>query len=155
VPDTAVVAFLQGAELAVISAYAAAAFVIGSPAAVRAADAFLAHHRAHARAFAALAGDDALLAAPAALVEALSATTPLTSERDALGFLHTLESRLAATQQFALGNLVTVPAITLAATTVPVEAQHAAVFGALLSLPLADVVPAFQGTAGHLDYPLP
>jgi len=142
-------------ELAAVSAYAAASLVVGSPAAVRAVDAFVAHHRAHARAFAALAGDDALLAAPASVVAALAPTAPLLSERDGLAFLHDLESRLAATQQFLLGSLTTVPAITLVATTLPVESQHAAVFGGLLSLPLADLAPAVQGTLGHLVTPLP
>jgi hypothetical protein len=158
VPDTAAAAFLQGVELAAIAAYAPAALVVGSPAAVRAVEAFVAHHRAHARGFATLAGNDALLAAPAGLTSALSASSPIASERDALAFLHSVESRVAATQQYVLASLVTVPAITLTAAVVPVECQHAAVFGGLLSLPLADVAPAVQGTAGHLvpgDYPLP
>ena len=55
----------------------------------------------------------------------------------------------------SLGSLTTVPAITLVATTLPVESQHAAVFGSLLSLPLADLAPAVQGTLGHLVTPLP
>lgn len=141
-----------------MSVYAQGTAAIGSPAAVRAASAFAAHHRAHARAFAALAGDDALLAAPTALVSALASTAPLLSERDGLAFLETLESRLAATQQFLLGELVTVPGISLVAGTLPVECQHAAAYGALLSLPLSDVAPPVQGTAGHLvpdDYPVP
>jgi len=138
--------------------YAQGVAAVGSPAAVRAVGAFVAHHRSHARAFAALAGDDALLAAPAALVDALVSTAPLESERDGLAFLHALESRLAATQQYLLGSLVTVPAITLVAGTLPVECQHEAVYGGLLSLPLADLAPSVQGTAGHLvpdDYPVP
>ncbi len=141
-----------------LSVYAQGVAAVGSPAAVRAVDAFVAHHRAHARAFAALAGDDALLAAPVALVDALASTSPLASERDGLTFLHDLESRLAATQQYLLGSLVTVPAITLVAGTLPVECQHAALYGGLLSLPLADVAPVAQGVAGHLaidDYPVP
>jgi len=145
-------------ELAAVSAYAPASLVVGSPAAVRAVDAFVAHHRAHARAFAALAGDDALLAAPASIVAALVPTSPLVSERDALAFLHDLESRVAATQQFLLGSLTSVPAINTVATTLPVECQHTAVLGSLLSLPLAETVPAVQGTTGHLtaaDYPIP
>ena len=142
-------------ELAAVSAYAPASLVMGSPAAVRAVDAFVAHHRAHARAFAALAGNDALLAAPASVVAALAPTSPLMSERDALAFLHDLESRVAATQQFLMGSLTNVPAINAVATTLPVECQHAAVFGSLLSLPLADLAPAVQGTTGHLVVPLP
>jgi hypothetical protein len=132
--------------------------VIGSPAAVRATSAFAAHHRAHAQAFAAVAGDAALSAAPPAVTDALGPLSPLASESDALAFLHTLESRLAASQQFVLGSLVTVPAISLTAATLPVECQHTAVLAGLLSLPLAETVPAVQGTAGHLtaaDYPIP
>jgi hypothetical protein len=124
--------------------------VVGSPAAVRAADAFVAHHRAHASAFAALAGIDAVAAAPPSVVQVLASPTPLLSERDGLTFLHTLESTLAATQQYVVGGLVTVPAIALTAATLLVECQHAAVFADLLSLALPDVAPAFQGTAGHL-----
>ncbi len=125
---------------------------------MRATSAFVAHHRNHARAFAALAGDAALSAAPAAVTDALGPLSPLASEDDAVAFLHGLESRLAATQQFLLGGLLTVPAISLTAATLPVECQHTAVLGGLLSLPLAETVPAVQGTTGHLtaaDYPIP
>jgi hypothetical protein len=37
------------------------------------------------------------------------------------------------------------------ASVLPVECQHATVFGSLLSLPMADVVPVAQGVGGHLD----
>ena len=134
-----------------VSLYGPAAALIGSPAAVHAVEAFVAHHRAHARALAELGGTSALSAAPAKVVAALAPTDPMTSERDALAFLHTLESRLAATQQFVLGAIETVPAISLLAATIPVECQHATVLGSLLSLPMGDVVPVAQGTAGHLD----
>jgi hypothetical protein len=151
VPDTAAVTFLQGMELAVVSLYAPAAALVGSPAAVHAVGAFVAHHRAHARALAELAGASALSAAPAKMVATLAPSDPITSERDALAFLHTLESRLAATQQFVLGAMATVPAIALLAATIPVECQHATVLGSLLSLPMGDVVPVAQGVTGHLD----
>ncbi len=157
-PDASAAAFLQGMELAVIALYAHPGAVVGSPAAVQAVDAFVAHHRAHAKSFAALAGATALAAAPAKLVAALAPSAPLASERDALGYLHTLESRLAATQQYVLQSLATVPVVALVAATLPVECQHATVFGGLLSLPLADVVPVAQPTTGRLapeDYPLP
>jgi hypothetical protein len=91
------------------------------------------------------------------LVDALASTSPLLSERDGLAFLQTLEERLAATQQDLLGGLVTVPAITLVAGTLPVECQHAAAYGGLLSLPLSELAPPVQGTTGHLapdDYPV-
>lgn len=157
-PDAAAVGFLQAVELAAVALYPQAAAAVGSPAALAATTAFVSHHRAHAKAFAALAGGSAVRAAPAKLTAALAPASPLASERDALAYLHTLESRLAATQQSLLGGLVTVPAIALVAGTVPVECQHATLFGSLLSLPLADVVPVAQGTSGRLapeDYPLP
>jgi len=151
VPDATGVAFLQGLELAVVTLYAEAAVPVGSPAAVHAVTVFADHHRAHAQALATLAGAGAVPAAPAKLLAALAPTDAITSERDALAFLRTLESRLAATQQWVLGGLSSVPAISLMASVLPVECQHATVFGSLLSLPMADVVPVAQGVGGHLD----
>jgi hypothetical protein len=148
--DDTLFAFLQGVELAAVALYAQAAVVVGSPAAVTAVGSFSAHHRAHARAFGVLAGSDALSGPPTAVLEALQPTTLLVSERDGLAFLHSLESRLAATQQYLLGRLTMVSTISLAAVTLPVECQHAVVLGTLLSLPLGQLVPTVQGDDGHL-----
>ena len=57
------------------------------PAAVAAARAFVAHHRAHGRAFAALAGAHAVPAAPTATLAALQSTALLVSEHDGLALL--------------------------------------------------------------------
>ena len=148
--DEQVAAFLQGVELAAVAVYDQAADVLGSPAAVAAARAFVAHHRAHGRAFAALAGAHAVPAAPTAKLAALQSTALLVSEHDGLVLLAALESRLAATQHAMLGHLASTPAITLVATTLPVECQHGVVLGTLLSQQLAQLVPTTQGDDGHL-----
>jgi hypothetical protein len=72
------------------------------------------------------------------------------SERDGLSFLHALETRLAATQHSLLGRFTILPTITLTASTLPVECQHAVVLGTLLSLPLAQLVPSVESDDGHL-----
>jgi hypothetical protein len=148
--DGALVGFLQGVELAVVALYAQTAAVVGSPDAAAAIGAFAVHHRAHARAFAELAGPDAVAGPSPAVLEALQPASLLVSERDGLAFLHTLESRLAATQHAVLGRLAGAATIALCATTLPVECQHAVVLGTLLSLPLAELVPTAQGDDGHI-----
>ena len=148
--DGALLGFLQRVELAVVALYAQATTVVGSPDATAAIGAFAVHHRAHARAFAQLAGPDAVDGPTPAIIEALQPTSLLVSERDGLAFLHTLESRLAATQHAVLGRLAGAATIALCATTLPVECQHGVVLGTLLSLPLADLVPTAQGDDGHI-----
>ena len=148
--DSALAAFVQGVELAAIALYAQAAVVVASPAAVAVMTTFVAHHREHALAFAALAGDDALHGPVPGVLEALQPSSLLVSERDGLTFLFDLESRVAATHEYLLGRFTTVPAVTLACTTLPVEGQHAVVLGTLLSMPLASMVPTVQGTDGYL-----
>jgi len=148
--DGALLGFLQGVELAAVALYAQTAAVVGSPDATAAIATFAVHHRAHARAFAELAGPDAVTGPSPAAIEALQPASLLVSERDGLAFLHTLESRLAATQHAAMGRLAGAATIALCATTLPVECQHAAVLGTLLSLPLAELVPTVQGDDGHI-----
>jgi hypothetical protein len=148
--DEEVAAFLQGVELAAVAVYEEASAVLGSPAAVAAAQTFLAHHRAHGRAFGELAGGLAAAAAPAAALDALQPSAPLVSEHDGLTLLAAVEGRLAATQHAMLGHLTSTPVIALVATTLPVECQHGVVLGTLLSQPLAQLVPTMQGDDGRL-----
>jgi hypothetical protein len=148
--DDTLVAFLRSVELAAVALYAQAAVVVSSPAAVAALDSFSTHHQAHARAFGQLAGPAALKPVQTAVLRALAPTTLLVSERDGLSFLHSLETRLAATQHSLLGRFTILPTISLAASTLPVECQHAVVLGTLLSLPLAQLVPTVEGDDGHL-----
>ena len=149
--DTALAGFVQGVELAAVALYAQAAVVIASPAAVSVMATFAAHHRQHALAFAAVAGADAVHGPLPGVLEALSPSSLLVSERDGLGFLFALESRMASTHEYLLGRFTTVPAVSLSCTTVPVEAQHAAVLGTLLSMPLGPMMPTVQGVDGFLS----
>jgi hypothetical protein len=148
--DEEVAAFLQGVELAAVAVYEEASAVLGSPAAVAAARTFVAHHRAHGRAFGELAGDLGVVVPPADALSALQPAASLVSEHDGLTLLSAVEGRLAATQHAMLGHLVSTPAIALVATTLPVECQHGVLLGTLLSQPLTQLVPMTQGDDGRL-----
>jgi hypothetical protein len=148
--DAEVAAFLQGVELAAVAVYQQASAVLGSPAAVAAAQTFVAHHRAHARAFSQLAGGFAVPVASEAALDAFQPVTPLVSEHDGLTLLSAVEARLAATQHAMLERLTSTPSIGLVATTLPVECQHGVVLGTLLSQQLGQLVPATQGDDGRL-----
>jgi hypothetical protein len=150
VTDATLAAFLQGVELAAVALYGQLSATLGSPAATATAGRFVDHHQAHARAFGELAGPLDVPLPPPELVAALQPVAPLSSERDALAFLSALEGRVAATHHFVLGRLTSTPAIALAASTLPVECQHAVVLGTLVSQPLGQLVPTTQGDDAHL-----
>lgn len=151
--DVDLAAFLVTVELAVVSVYATAAGKLADPKASTLSRTFAAQHQNHATAWAEAAGDKAVRRANPRLV---SATMPdLASAATAasvLGVLQTLEDRMAATYQFVLERLLSDAHLELAASILPVECQHAVVFGMLAGKGLKEVIPAnFQTRDGFID----
>lgn len=158
--DATIAAFAESVELAAVAAYTAAAgsgkvttAAVGEAAAV-----FAGHHTEHAAAFGAAAGDKATGSANAALVAELGPViTSAADEAAILEIAYTVENAAAATYLFALGALTSAEALSLTASILPVESQHAVVLGTVLGKPLTDLVPAFQNEDGFVDpakYPL-
>lgn len=154
--DRTVVEFAQGLEFAAAAAYtlAVGSKLLDSQQAELCA-AFGRHHTEHGSALGQLAGQatDELDTEPnAAVVAAVApqlqaATTP----EAVLRVLFDVEEGAAATYLAALGQLEDVAAAGPAASILPVEAQHATALGALLDLPPAEYLPAFQTQAGAFD----
>lgn len=137
--DTAIAGFAQSIELAAVAAYMAAAPKLSGDV-LAVATMFLGHHRDHADAFGAVAGDDARPEANAKLValvtptlEAVAAAEPsddLTAQ--ILGFAKGVENQAAYTYAAAL-TLLKDPGYAAATSTIlPIEAQHATVLSLAL-----------------------
>ena len=160
--DKGIASFAESVELAAVAAYTAAAQtgkVIG--AALQAAETFAAHHKAHAAAFGAYAGDapraqpnPGLVAAVAPQIKAAPDQTTL------LNLAYGLENAAASTYLFAIGALSDPAALKLTASILPVESQHATVLGHVLGKSLGDTgdfIPAFLNTSSAFSpskYPI-
>ena len=152
--DATIAAFAESVELAAVAAYMAAAGSgkVTTPAVGEAATLFAGHHTEHAAAFAAAAGDRATGKANAALVAELGPVLMNAADEAALlEIAYTVENAAAATYLFALGALTSAAALSLTASILPVESQHAVVLGTVLGKPLTDLVPGFQNEDGFLD----
>lgn len=136
-------AFLESIELAAVEVYSAAAATrkLTTPAAAQAVNAYGGHHREHAAAIARVAGPKATGRANANLVRTLrDQLTNARDERAAARILYDLENGIAGAYIRALSSLKDPQAATSAASVVPVEAQHAVVFGVAAGLDLEDEV---------------
>lgn len=142
--DDDVAAFAQSVELAVAQAYASAlsGTKLKSSAATAAANAFGTHHRDHAAALGRTAGAKAPNKANGAIHKTVSASiTNAKEEQAVLDILFVIESALAATYVSVLGGLTSAMSLKLAATILPVEAQHAVVLGTMLGKKAEDLFP--------------
>lgn len=144
--DQDIAAFAESVELAAVEAYrAAAASGKLQPAVVEVGTLFAGHHAEHAVAFASQSGGKAtgkpnekLLLAVAGQLQAAP------DQKGILSIAHDVENAAAATYLFGLGALKSKAALQLAASILPVEAQHAVVLGVALGRSTADVVPNFE-----------
>jgi rubrerythrin len=106
---------------------------------------FAAHHRAHARAFAAAAGDAATGRPDRSVGDEVARRLEAAGdEAAALEALFGLEQTAAATHLFALGALRVPETLRLTASILPVESQHVAVLGATMGKPIDQYVPDFE-----------
>jgi len=142
--DAAITAFVESIELAMVEAYGRIDVEVLTPQLAATVVAFADHHREHAAALAEVAGDAATGEANRELLEDLDGR--LARARDEAAVLElafSLEGSAAATYLFALGALEARGALELAASVLPVESEHATVFGAALDRPPSELVPAF------------
>jgi Ferritin-like domain len=143
--DAAITAFLESVELAIVAAYEQIAAGDVTPELASTLARFADHHREHATALADAAGDEATGAANPELQDDLDDQLGRVGDEAAvLDFASSLESSAAATYLFALGALEARGALELAAAILPVESEHAIVFGRALELPATELVPSFQ-----------
>ena len=147
--DHAIAVFAESIELAAVAAYAAAAKSgkVTTPAVLAAAATFAGHHKQHAQAFGALAGDAAgATPNPTLLQTAGDQIRAAADESAVLTIAFQLENGAAATYLFAISALMGPQALAATASILPVEAQHAAVLGKVLGKDLSDTdyLPPFQ-----------
>lgn len=142
--DEDIAAFAESVELAAVEAYAIA---LGSgkvtvPAVVQAMTAYAAHHREHAA---------VLASANVGSAKGKPNPTVLRALRDQLGaasdqagvvrIAFDVENAMASTYLFAISNFKDPRAVQLAASILPVEAQHAISFGQAVGRPLEGLFP--------------
>jgi len=154
--DEELAGFAESIELAAVAAYGAAvgSGMLKNSAVVQAATTFSGHHREHATAFAALAAGKGGTKAtgkpnPGVLQAVGDQIREASSEAGVIKVALDMENAASATYLFALGALKDTARAQLAASVLPVEAQHAVVLGQALGLDLSkatdnDVVPAFE-----------
>lgn len=142
--DAAITAFAESIELAIVEAYGQIDVGLLTPQLAATVAAFADHHREHATALGETAGDAATGEPNRELLEDLDGRLARARDEPAvLELAFSLESSAAATYLFALGALEARGALELAASVLPVESEHAIVFGAALERPLAELVPSF------------
>lgn len=148
-------AFGESLELAVVEAYAGIGELLSSGLAA-VAEGFVAHHREHAEAFAALAADRATGQANGALLEALTPQVEeLGTQNAALLLAKNTENQVVATYVWALSQLADDAVASLVATILPAESAHAATLGQILGEGIEGTFPfgAFESAdiANGLD----
>lgn len=151
--DITVVRFAESVERAAVAAYE---LVIQknllASAAAESARKFHRHHEEHAEALYCLVPAEAEAPANQALVDAVQPQVEAATDAQAAAqLLYDLEEGAAATYAFALGVLESADVAGAAARILPVESQHAVVWGQFLELPIADWMPAFQSETGAFD----
>lgn len=151
--DAEVVRFAESVERAAVAAYGlAVASGKLSAQVLESARTFARHHADHANALYCLVPNPAPMAANQALVDAIAPQVQGAADADALiTVLYQLEESAAATYAFALGVLESADVAGAAASILPVESQHAVVWGETLDLPIDQWMPSFQSEAGALD----
>ena len=145
--DAGLQAFAQSVELALVHAYTqiASAGAITSPAAVDAVTTIVQHHQEHARALGEAAGSRATNEPNRRLVTRFRADLRSASdEASALDVLQRFEDEAASTYMFVLGSLEATPALQLAASILPVEAEHAVELAELVHQAPAQTFPSFE-----------
>lgn len=142
-PET--MAFLESLELTAAAAYDAATASGLAPESATTFAQFRDHHREHAQAVAAVAGAEAKGKPNAKLAQVTNDQMRQAHSAQALTkILYDLEGALAATYLAALGAMHEDVHETLAASILPVEAQHAVVLGNAIGIAGAELVPAFE-----------
>lgn len=146
-PDD-VAAFLESIELAAVEIYAAAGATkkLTTPALAQAANSYGGHHREHAAAVARFGGPKATGRANSSLARIVRDQLDNARDEGAVArILFDLENGLAGAYVSALATLADPAAATAAAAALPVESQHAVVFGIAAGLDLEDfVLPSFE-----------
>lgn len=151
--DDDIAAFAESIELAAVEAYKAAA-ATGKlpPAAAEVGTMFAGHHAEHAKAFGGAAGAKASGKPNVKLLETIGGQLKAAKDPKAiLGVAFDLENAAVGTYMFALGALKSPAALSLTASILPVESQHAVVLGTALAKTPEDLVPAFETSEKAID----
>lgn len=149
--DDELLRFAQGIELVMARVYQVALPLLSSLPASQAAAAFMRHHADHAAALAKAPGGRPVTANRSLLGELTAMVAAAKTEREALGVLFDLENALAETYQYLCEHLTSDAALRQVSAVLPVESQHAAVWGTTLQRELKEIVPVFQRQNGHYD----
>ena len=150
--DAEIAAFAESIELAVADTYELAKPKLATAEVVAAADEYQKHHHQHAVAFAATAGRAATGRANPKLAEQLGARVlAATGEDETMAVLFDAENAMSSTYLAALDAFESKEARTLAASVLPIEGAHAAVFGLVIDRPTEAVFPIFETADRALD----
>jgi Ferritin-like domain len=147
--DRTLAAFAESVELAVVTAYqaAAASGKLKTTSVTTVATTFASHHHDHATAFGSAASSKATHKSNPKLTDTVNGQIQSSAtEKAVLQVLYTVESAAASTYLYALGALQDNATLSLAASILPVESQHAVILGILLNKDArtnADFLPSF------------
>lgn len=145
--DAGLQAFAHSVELALVQAYTEVASLgtITSPAAIDATSTIVQHHQEHARTLGEAAGSRATNEPNRRLVSRFRADLRnAPDEASTLDVLQRFEDEAASTYMFLLGSLEATPGLQLAASILPVEAEHAVELAALIRQSPAQTFPSFE-----------
>ena len=133
-------AFAETLELAGASLYGAMRGRLARPQAVSAITAFQKHHQDHANAIGPAAGDKRVSKPNQLLLPTLTdQLNRAQGENAVLKVAYDFENALAATYLNIIDEITDAAALKLAASIMPVEAQHAVVLGGLISRPAKEL----------------
>jgi rubrerythrin len=159
--NIAIAKFAESVEFAAVAAYQAAAKTgLVTGAGLSTALEFAKQHEAHGLAFLSYAGGPKLPANPKLVAAIAPEIEKAKTETEIVTIAYGVENAAAATYLYAIGALTSDKALALTATILPVESQHATVWGQVLgySLSKPGFIPAFLTTSGYLSpttYPTP
>lgn len=147
---TELFAFAESVELAAASFYGLLRPHLSRPAAVSAAAAYARHHQDHAAAVGPAGGKDRIGKANPTLLPTLADQLgQAKTEADALRIAYDLENSMASTYLFIVDGLTDAKDLKLAASVLPVEAQHAVAIGALLGRSAKDLTAPDKSQVGY------
>lgn len=154
--DIALAQFAQSLELAAVAAYKAIdESRVLTAATAEVARMFALHHQDHADALGKIltaGGAEPVTEPNAAVVRVVrNALAGANNDKAVLRAAYDLEEGAAATYLLAIGSFESATAAGAGATILPVESQHAVVWGQVLELPASDYLPTFVAVDGAFD----
>ncbi|MBA3653069.1 MAG: ferritin-like domain-containing protein [Actinobacteria bacterium] len=143
-------AFAETIELAAASFYGALRQRVARPQAVSAITAYAVHHKDHAGALGPIAGEKRTGKVNQLLMPTLNdQLSRAANESDVIRVAYDLENGLASTYLFIIDTITDRDTLKVAASILPVEAQHAVVLGSLIGRTAKDLTASDKDKLGY------